>query len=303
MNRLRLDNYAGVYHATALKVIHLGDEDETVTREHTHDFYELVVVQRGEGLNIVNGREYPVRAGSMFLMYPGERHHYQWKTPLSLLTFMFDSVVVRRQRSNLAQLPVYLQLFSGVRKPKELIYVNAATIAEAGLLLDAIASETQLHLPGAELAIEAALSSLMVLLLRNSSSSVPVVWGGRLGEAVSYMLRHYDRDISLAMLAKIAAMSPSVFSNKFKREYSVPPLKWLLEYRLKKASQLLLRTDMNISGIAAATGFADPLYFSRQFKKTMGISPREYSRSDHERRQIHKGEQTESYSGLRNAVK
>jgi transcriptional regulator GlxA family with amidase domain len=58
-----------------------------------------------------------------------------------------------------------------------------------------------------------------------------------------------------------------------------PPLKYLARYRLDRARELLLSTDQSVAEIAAATGFRDPFYLSRVFRRAEGCSPNEYRRS------------------------
>ncbi len=56
----------------------------------------------------------------------------------------------------------------------------------------------------------------------------------------------------------------------------VSPIVYLNQYRLTLASRLLKSTNDSIGAISAATGFADPFYFSRMFKDRFQLSPREY---------------------------
>ena len=55
--------------------------------------------------------------------------------------------------------------------------------------------------------------------------------------------------------------------------------------KIHRAMEFLIRSDMTIAEIAAATGFSDSLYFSRQFRKFTGCSPRNYRLKDHGQRQ------------------
>ena len=97
--------------------------------------------------------------------------------------------------------------------------------------------------------------------------------------AVSFMLRNYQNILHLPQLSKMANLSESSFYRKFNNEFGMPPMKWLLQLRIHRAS------DMTIAEIAAATGFSDSLYFSRQFRKFTGCSPRNYRLKDHGQRQ------------------
>ena len=56
-------------------------------------------------------------------------------------------------------------------------------------------------------------------------------------------------------------------------------MKYLTELRIEKAKELIATNSMSLSNIAQMTGFNDPLYFSRVFKKTTGIPPKEFQQS------------------------
>ena len=57
------------------------------------------------------------------------------------------------------------------------------------------------------------------------------------------------------------------------------PMRYLNELRVEKAKELIATNAMKLSDIASMVGFSDPLYFSRVFKKTAGIPPKEFQQS------------------------
>lgn len=97
-----------------------------------------------------------------------------------------------------------------------------------------------------------------------------------MSSVLDYMHRHYDKSISVHKLAGLACMSVSHFHTAFKRQTGMPPAAYLNRYRISVATQLLLYSQLSIGEIAVRVGVGDPYYFSRLFRKTYGISPREY---------------------------
>ncbi len=71
-------------------------------------------------------------------------------------------------------------------------------------------------------------------------------------------------------------MSTSWFIRNFKLYTGSTPLNYILNIRISNAQSLLENTKYNITEIAAITGYDNPLYFSRLFKKQTGLSPSEY---------------------------
>lgn len=84
---------------------------------------------------------------------------------------------------------------------------------------------------------------------------------------------HLYSNLSIEELARLSNLSLTSFKREFKKEFNDSPANYINAKKLQKARELLSITDMSISEIAYETGFNDPLYFSRIFKKKTGISP------------------------------
>jgi AraC-like DNA-binding protein len=99
-------------------------------------------------------------------------------------------------------------------------------------------------------------------------------------EAVqSYMLENLDRQLDLDTLAATAKLSKYHFSGKYKALTGYSPIKHFLNMKMEHACHLLDTSELSVKGVATALGYEDQLYFSRQFSKTVGVSPRAYRRS------------------------
>lgn len=95
----------------------------------------------------------------------------------------------------------------------------------------------------------------------------------------SFISSHYSENISNSELAKKANMSLSHFLRRFKKATGTTPVAFRNEQRIKAAKSLIKNSELNISQIAFTVGFSDSLYFSRAFKKSVGMSPMEFKRS------------------------
>ncbi|HAI12859.1 MAG TPA: hypothetical protein DCM28_14215 [Phycisphaerales bacterium] len=82
----------------------------------------------------------------------------------------------------------------------------------------------------------------------------------------------------LNQLAREHGLSPSVFRRIWNHLVGIPPHRYVIERRMIHARKMLAETAMNISEIAYAVGYEDPLYFSRLFRKNTGISASMYRR-------------------------
>ncbi|KOS59839.1 helix-turn-helix domain-containing protein [Lysinibacillus agricola] len=95
-------------------------------------------------------------------------------------------------------------------------------------------------------------------------------------EAIAYIHRHYMNPLTLDELAELHAMSPKRFSYFFHKYTGLRPIDYLINYRMERASDLLKVSNFPIHDIAISVGYANPLYFSRVFKKKFGVSPSAY---------------------------
>jgi AraC family transcriptional regulator len=91
------------------------------------------------------------------------------------------------------------------------------------------------------------------------------------------VLEHMDASlpdhVTLAELAELTGLSQWHFSRAFKGSTGVPPYRWQLEARIRRAQALLLDTGASLEQVAAATGFADTVHFGKTFRKLIGMTP------------------------------
>jgi len=86
----------------------------------------------------------------------------------------------------------------------------------------------------------------------------------------------YLVDHDFAALARSAGFSPATFRRRWSRLVGVSPRRFVQEMRLRKACRMLVESELSVGEIAAGLRFRDPLYFSRLFSRTVGISATEY---------------------------
>ncbi len=98
----------------------------------------------------------------------------------------------------------------------------------------------------------------------------------RIRAARSFIDEHYTTDIVLADVAAASNLSPSRLSGLFKNETGTSVMAYRNELRLVKAAQLLLNTNIRIADIGRRVGYPEQAFFSRIFRKHLGMSPRQY---------------------------
>lgn len=92
-------------------------------------------------------------------------------------------------------------------------------------------------------------------------------------EMINFIKSNYQDKISISDLSKKLAYSESMLNRKFKKEVHITFNEYLNRYRINKAIELLKNSDYNITEISYMCGYSSAKYFSRVFKKYLGISP------------------------------
>ncbi|WP_149240801.1 AraC family transcriptional regulator [Dyadobacter sp. 32] len=101
----------------------------------------------------------------------------------------------------------------------------------------------------------------------------------RLNQITSYIMDHFNQDISLAEIATVGNMSVTTFCNFFKEQFRVTFIEYLTRVRIGHACKLLSQNDRNIVEVAYESGFNNLAHFNRQFKKLKEMTPTDYRKT------------------------
>lgn len=88
--------------------------------------------------------------------------------------------------------------------------------------------------------------------------------------------RFTDGELTVAHLAKLCEMSEVYFRRIFLYRFRVSPKEYIIRKRIEYAKNLLSCGEFEVSEVATVCGYAEPCHFSREFKKRVGVSPKEY---------------------------
>jgi AraC-like DNA-binding protein len=254
------------------------------TTLHTHDFAELVVVLAGRGVHFSSSEEYEVSAGDAFVVTTA--HGYRDTRGLDLVNILFDPRQLRLPVQEARKLPGYHAFFAlepRYRRQhgfKSCLHLGIDELVETSRLIAQL--ETELHQRGSGYEFFS-VTLLMELIGRLSRAyarmrgeeSRPLL---RLGAVLSHIEQHYAEPIRLADLEGIGHLSSSSLLRAFRAITGRPPMDYILRLRLQRACELLRAGHLNITETAYRVGFGDGNYFTRQFHRVMGCTPREYIR-------------------------
>ncbi len=144
-----------------------------------------------------------------------------------------------------------------------------------------IIKEYEIRQEGYELLITSYIYQIIALLLREHVAAVLTEKNYELrkkrlihfSKVLQYIDKHYEQDVDIEFLAKMAHISTSHFYPVFKEITGKTPTHYINFVRIEKAEELLKNSEMNVTEVAFTVGFNDLSYFCRLFKRYKGISP------------------------------
>jgi AraC-like DNA-binding protein len=166
---------------------------------------------------------------------------------------------------------------------------SSQTLRHAATLLDLIASEKEQSLPGWAAIVSQLVKALFVQALRSfvvsgqaspqGDDSAPAgdllraAMDSSIGPVLQLIHSEPQRPWTVTNLAKQTHMSRSAFSERFREVVGQPPLRYLTEYRMRKACELLRETEWTVKQIALRAGYESASSFSNAFKRWTGKAP------------------------------
>jgi AraC-like DNA-binding protein len=165
---------------------------------------------------------------------------------------------------------------------------SSSTTSPLALAIGLLESELSGHSLGSELIVHGLLDVIFTFALRRMVEDTP---GAQAGWAVAVrdthvhhavQLMHQDcaRAWSLGELAKAVGVSRTGLAAKFRETMGDTPLNYLRTLRIQTAMRILSDTQKTLETVATEVGYQDAFSFSKVFKRTVGISPREFRRKD-----------------------
>ncbi|UVI28222.1 AraC family transcriptional regulator [Paenibacillus spongiae] len=240
-----------------------------------HDYYLVHTVMSGYGTFEIEGKRYDCKQGDTFIIFPevlftyaADRTSpwsYRWvafKGPLAQpllgrigITPSEPVVCVRNLRTVTRLYRDLERAFQGSDYP-ELSDLEASGLLR--LLLKEFGSDNTEK------------------LAFDTLETVPDI-ERQIQQAIRLLSLQYAQPVSIEDLSRTLGYHRMHLSRMFKQATGLSPMKFLLKIRMERAVDLLTGSShLSIDHIASSIGYADPSYFSKQFRKCFGVSPTEY---------------------------
>ena len=268
--------------------LHIEEISKWGKRAHRHNFFEVVYVDEGAGLQCINTHEFEYRAGNIFLLPPLDCHSFKVSQPSRFYYLRFTDYLFRRAFGE-AQYSTWFENISYIlahynRIPGDII----PTEQERQFIVQNIKSIQQEYMVSdsySEQIIAGVIASILNILARSIEKRYVHEANeleGNFGEVLRYIHHNLtDRaKISLTALAKRFAISENYFSEYFKKQAGEPLVSYVMKSKLRLAETKILHTDLSLKEIAYQLKFTDSSHLARAFKKTYGMTVSEFKTID-----------------------
>lgn len=268
--------------------IQYGEHSENMEMHGHEDFYELVIVLSGHAEHIVDNERFSVRRGDVFVMGSGIAHGYENPQDFHICNIMFRPEALLSADYDIKRLAGFHALFllesqfntaQGFRSRLRLAPDNFGEIER---LIKAAIDEYSSDNAGKETMLTALFMQIVVFLSRLYGCTEKQREITGIAQAAAYMEEHYAEDFSVSELLAVSHYSQRHFIRLFSAAYHTTPQKYLLGIRLRHACAKLREGVLNITEVATRCGFSDSNYFSRVFKKELGVTPSVYRGAERE---------------------
>lgn len=233
------------------------------------DTFILHYIQSGRGIFRSEGREYPLAAGQGFLITPETLVHYEadlhdpWIYAWVGLRGLHIRALLERAGLS-AGSPVFT---AADLPPFEGFYAKLLEAREQ---------------PGGDLLAQAEVYRLLAALVAGAPQPTarrlapPPAREAHLAKAAAVIENGYSRKLGAEDIARAVGLDRTYLSSLFKHAYGVPLQTFVLQYRMRRARELLRNPSLSVSDVARSVGYPDPFLFSKMFKRVCGVSPTAY---------------------------
>lgn len=252
-----------------------------------NNFFEFVLIKKGEGTQCINYNEYEYREGSMFLLPPLKCHSFNIEKPSKFIFLKFtDSFFKDANRNSIDRNVWYKEasyILSNYNQLPGDVIVNEVDRVHIERLITIILEEARNYGDTSITLIKSLMTSILEILIRNIKKGEFYEVSkdsndDRIHKMLTYINEHLDKPEYLKVdhLADVFSMSSTYVSEYFKKQIHMPLREYIIKAKLKLVEIRLLNSDFTISEIADDLGFTDASHLSKTFKRYVGCSIRDF---------------------------
>ncbi len=223
--------------------------------------YVLVLSKHGEGRLVIDYAEYRLGEGAVHVAAPGQTIGMTAEEGQEAEAYVirFD---IRSDAEPEAEFPL---------RGEVPVHREAPTV----VLCEILYGKSRSELRAERLLAQAAFHELMCGVAANIRR-LPGDPRATLERTKAYIDNHFNENLTIGKLARMADISPKYYVDLFKKTYGQSTIDYITEIRIRHAKRMMLQADARVREIAQQVGYSDEFYFSRKFKQQIGVAPTVY---------------------------
>ncbi|VED50876.1 AraC family transcriptional regulator [Raoultella terrigena] len=252
------------------KLAMYASDPEDNSHEHSHEFAELVIVEHGHGLHVINGRPLYIQQGDVFYVQPGDVHYYDELGTLKLINVLINPFVEFHYLQNVDAL---LRKFSAQQASCYGWLAPDTRHICKGLVEKIFSADFQRSENSA--LREATFFQLATTILHAESEAEYSNTKYKLHKLLTWLQDHCFEEHNWQLLADKFHLTTRTAFRHIKEATGLTPDNYIKRLRLVSARVKLRETDMAITEVAYLCGFANSNHFTTLYKKVFGLTPSE----------------------------
>lgn len=251
-----------------------------VSYPHKHDFYEVLFITRGSGFHIIDSNKYEIKPPCIFFMSPGQAHKLEFSKDIGGYIFLFAAefyLLNQANKNKLLAMPFFFSLEQN--NPPLLLKVDEQTAFLTQLFFRGV-KELEASQKGNETVIRALLDLILEVCIQLYPDDQSLIQNnnGQLLTKKFLMLieQNYPKNLSINDYAQKLSITPNHLTQVVKQVTGKTSVQLLQNKVILETKRLLIHTDMTVTEITDHMNFSDQSYFTKYFKKLVGVTPIQY---------------------------
>jgi len=258
--------------------------DECPRPIHSHSFFELVYIVSGTGRHFVNESGLKYSSGHLFLLTPGDTHHFDIQKQTTLLFVRFNESYIGSSRLQERSRQSIAYILKNANQEAGSLLKNKGDQVVAKSIMEAIIREHhERDFYHQELLLQF-IDTILMLIVRNITTRLPAKVNESTEEKALEILQYVQANITepekirAKTISQQFGISENYLGRYFKKHTNETLQEYIMHYKLRLVESRLLHSSMRLNEIADSLGFTDKSHLNRLFKKYNGVSPAQYRR-------------------------
>jgi len=249
-----------------------------------NNFFELIYVVDGTGIQIINHNKFQYRKGNLFLVTPQDVHSFEISTVTKFFFLRFNEYYVKANSQN-PQSETVLRMeyiLQNASHRPGCILKNTIDKPLIASLIESIINEQNNQQIYHQKIIEQIVNAIITVVARNIALKLPKNIKETTGEMVLEILHYiqeniYDpKQLKANVISEQFNISLHYLGKYFKKQTGETLQEYISNYKLRLIEARLLNSDMRINEIADELHFSDESHLNKVFRKHKGINPSEF---------------------------